>query len=258
MILGRALALRTGAVIAATVALAVLLSMVLAALKFERTLYDVTSSRLSVVADEVRRRVEYGLTLGLDLAELVDVQSLMERAAEPEEIENAEVVGEDGTVLFAANLSAVGRPSTVSWEPDSAPVPGGIRQRIDGDAIILGAGVRNSFGQLVGEVIIRSSLSGLNARIDAVIRHLGSSLLVLLGAASVATLGAVVLAVGRGGRRLAGAAGGGSLGDAVRRRLQDGVAEADTALTALEREIDAVEGAVEGAAGRAAPRVVSP
>ncbi|AWK87210.1 hypothetical protein [Azospirillum thermophilum] len=251
MILGRALALRTGAVIAATVALAVLLSMVLAALKFERTLHDVTSSRLSVVADEVRRRVEYGLTLGLDLSELVDVQGLVERAAEPEEIENAEVVGEDGTVLFAANLSSVGRPSTVAWEPDSAPVPGGIRQRIDGDAIILGAGVRNSFGQLVGEVIIRSSLSGLNERINAVARHLLTSLLVLLGVAALATLGAVVLVVGRGGRRLAGeAAGSGAISGAVRRRLQAGVAEADAAMADLDRDMDAME--------RATPQAVVP
>lgn len=234
MKMGSALALRTGAVIAATVALAVLLSVLLAGLKFERTLRDVTASRLSVVADEVRRRVEYGLTLGLDLAELVDVQNLIERAAEPEEILGAEVVDDRGTVLFASEQATVGKPSPTVWEDPGGPIAGGIRQKLDGDAMILGAGIRNSFGQTVGEVVIRSSLAGMRQRVALVERELTGGTLLMVGAAALVTLGAVFLVVHFGGRRLMARD---ILSSAVRSRLEHGVGQADDAMDEIEREL---------------------
>lgn len=236
MRMGGALALRTGAVIAAAVALAVLLSVLLAGLKFERTLRDVTASRLSVVADEVRRRVEYGLTLGLDLSELVDVQKLVERAAEPEEILGAEVVDDRGIVLFASDQAAVGKPSPTRWDEAGGPVAGGIRQKVDGDALILGTGVRNSFGQMVGEVTIRSSLAGMRQRVGQVERELTNGTLLLVGAAALVTLGAVFLVVQFGGRRLMARD---ALSGAVRTRLEHGIGQADAAMDEIERELGA-------------------
>ncbi|WP_372398815.1 hypothetical protein ABMY26_19435 [Azospirillum sp. HJ39] len=238
MKLGGVLALRTGAVIAATVATAVLLSVALAGLKFEQKLREVTGSRLTVVADEMRRRVEYGLTLGLDLSELVDLQAQAERAGSGEEILGVEVVDDRGIVLFAADRAAVGQPSPVRWNVESA-TGATLRQQISGDALIIGSSVRNSFGQTVGEVILRSSLAGLRARVAAVQAELRAGTLVLVGIAGLATLAAVFMVVRQGGGRRGLAAGAAPLG-AVRDRLNHGIADADRAMEELERELDAM------------------
>ncbi len=239
MMVGGALALRTGAVIAATVALAVLLSVVLSGLKFEQKLRDVTSSRLSVVADEMRRRVEYGLTLGLDLSELVDLQALVERAGSGEEILGVEVVDDDGIVLFAADPAAVGRPSPVHWDIDATLPTSGIRQQVAGDALILAADVRNSFGQTVGQVVLRSSLGGLRGRIARVEGELAAGALLLVAAAAAVTLVAVFLTVRHGGARR-GLVGGVAPHGAARHRIDHGVDEAERAMAELEHELDSL------------------
>ncbi|WP_042701471.1 hypothetical protein [Azospirillum sp. B506] len=238
MRLGGGLALRTGAVIAATVATAVLLSVALSELKFAQKLREVAASRLSVVADEMRRRVEFGLTLGLDLSELVDLQAQAERAASGEEILGVEVVDDRGIVLFAADHSAIGHPSPLrrvsKTEADSAP-----RRQIDGDLLVIGSGVRNSFGQAVGEVILRSSLGGLRSRVAAVEDRLHTAVSALVGIAALATLAAVFVVVRQGGGRRGLAAGTAPLA-VVRDRLYHGIADADRAMEELERELDAM------------------
>ncbi|PWC83848.1 hypothetical protein TSH100_20040 [Azospirillum sp. TSH100] len=245
MRLGGVLALRTGAVIAATVATAVLLSVALSELKFEQKLREVAASRLTVVADEMRRRVEYGLTLGLDLSELVDLQAQAERAASGGEILGVEVVDDRGIVLFAADRTAVGQSGLARWGGESG---GTLRRRIDGDVLVIGSGVRNSFGQTVGEVVLRSSLAGLRARVAVVEEGLYAGTLALVGLAALATLAGVFLILwhqGRrgGGRRVGGrhdlAAGSAPL-TLVRGRLTRGIAEAERALEELERELDAM------------------
>lgn len=256
MMVGGALALRTGAVIAATVALAVLLSVVLSGLKFEQKLRDVTSSRLSVVADEMRRRVEYGLTLGLDLSELVDLQALVERTASGEEILGVEVVDDDGTVLFAADPAAVGHPSPIHWDIAGAGPAGAIRQQVSGDALILAADVRNSFGQTVGQIMLRSSLGGLRGRIAQVESGLAGGTLLLVAAAAAVTLLAVFLSVRHGGGRR-GLSGNVAPHGAVRHRIDHGVAEAERAMADLERELDAPPPRGDAAHG-ALPQEVAP
>lgn len=236
MKVGGVLALRTGAVIAATVALAVLLSVLLSSLKFEQKLRDVTSSRLSVVADELRRRVEFGLTLGLDLSELVDLQALVERAAAGDEILGVEVVDDDGMVLFAADRAAAGKPTPVHWEADIAASVAGIRQQVAGDALILAAGLRNSFGQPVGEVVLRSSLGGLRGRIAHVESNLAAGVLLLVAVTAVVTLAAVFLVVRHGGGRRGLADAEPQAADGP--RIDQGIAAADAALAVLERDLD--------------------
>jgi len=238
MRVGGVLALRTGAVIAATVALAVLLSVVLSALKFEQKLRDVTSSRLLVVADEMRRRVEYGLTLGLDLSELVDLQAQVERAASGAEILGVELVDDRNTILFAGDRAAIGQPNPVRWGGGLA-VSGGTRQQIVGDALILGVGVRNSFGQTVGEVVLRSSLGGLRGRIAKVEGDLAAGILLLVAVTAAVTLVAVFLVVRQGGGRRGLAEGAAPLG-AVRTRLDHAIGEADRAMESFEHELESV------------------
>lgn len=238
MTTGSALALRTGTVIAATVAVAVLLSVALAEAKFDRTLRDVTGSRLSVVVDEVRRKVEYGLTLGLDLAELADVQGLVERTASLDEVRDVEVLDENAVVLFAADRTAVGRPSTIAGAPGTATAAGATRQRMDGDRLIVGTAIRNSFGQTVGEVVLRSSLTGLRTRTAEAEAGLASGIRLLVAAAAAVTLSMVFVIVWRSGR-LDDAADDTSLSGGARRRLEMGVQEAERELAALRRDLEA-------------------
>lgn len=249
----RTLALRTGAVIAATVAVAVLLSVALAAAKFDRTLRDLAASRLSVVVDEVRRKVEYGLTLGLDLAELADVQGLAERTAGLDEVLDVEVVDDAAVVLFAADRSAVGRPSAVAWKPGTAPAiapaPGATRQRVDGDRLILAASIRNSFGQTVGEVVLRSSLTGLRTRTAAAEAGLAGNTRLLVAGTAAVTLAMVFAIVWRSGRLEDTA----SPDAPVHRRLEQGVRNAEQNLDALNRGLDASLDASQHSATAARP-----
>lgn len=240
MIVGGGLALRTGAVIAATVALAVFLSVILAGLKFEQKLRDITSSRLWVVADDLRRHVEYGLTLGLDLSELVDVQAQVERVAAGDEILGVEVVDDRRMVLFAADHAAVGKATPIHWGLESGLVGDGVHQQIIGDALILGAPVHNSFGQAVGEVILRSSLGGLRGRIARVEAELANGTFVLDAITALITLVAAFLTVRYGALQLrrGGAAADGEPGNLVRLRLRRGVDSAEQAMTALEQDLD--------------------
>ncbi len=242
MIVGGGLALRTGAVIAATVALAVLLSVILAGLKFEQKLRDITSSRLWVVADEMRRRVEYGLTLGLDLSELVDVQSQVERAAAGAEILGVEVVDDSRRVLFAADRAAIGQPTPIHWGLESGLVGDGVHQQIVGDALILGAPVHNSFGQAVGEVILRSSLGGLRGRIAKVEAELANGTFILDAVTGLITLIAAFLTVRYGAVQFRRGTAPSVIAphSAVRQRLGHGVAVADQAMAELERDLDSL------------------
>ncbi|HYH37121.1 MAG TPA: hypothetical protein VD860_02775 [Azospirillum sp.] len=238
MVRGAALAVRTGGVIAGSVALAVLLSVVLANLNFERTLRDVTGSRLAVAADELRRHVELGLTLGLDLSELVDVQALADRAAAGSGILGVEVVDDRGTVLFAADRAAIGRPSPAAGEIGS---DGGtvVRRRIMGDTLLLGADLRNSFGQVVGAVVMRASLAELRGKIDGIRAGLVGGTLALVAAAGLGALAAVFATVRTGGGESAldDAGAVGVLRDTLLRQLHDHTAEAERALDAVERDL---------------------
>ena len=171
----------------------------------------------------------------------MDLQALVDRAASGDEILGVEVVDDDGTVLFAGDHAAIGKPSPVRWDAVTAASIAGIRQQVTGDALILGAIVRNSFGQTVGEVVLRSSLGGLRGRIARVEADLAAGTLLLVAAAAVVTLLSVFVVVRHGGGRRGGLAGEGAPHGAVRHRIDQGAGEADLAMAELERELDSVD-----------------
>lgn len=195
MLKGGTLALRAGLVIAATVGLAVMLAVLLASLKFERKLLDVTTSRLAVVAEEVRRRTEYGLTLGLDLAELEDLGAVVARAAaEWGEIDWVTIAGENGQVVFSSDTGSVGGKAPVTWAKPAAN-EGALRNRVEGDHLYIGAPVRNSFGQYVGEVVLRAALKPMRVALAGVRTELRLATGATVGAAALLTLLAVFVTV---------------------------------------------------------------
>ncbi|WP_035691641.1 hypothetical protein [Azospirillum halopraeferens] len=215
------LARRASLVIAATVCLAVVLTLVLAYYKFQRTLIEVATSRLTVVVEEVRRKTEYGLTLGLDLAELEDARALLDRAAATApEVVGLVIVAEDGSVLFATDD---GRSET------QAAAGGGPSVTIDGDSARLSADIRNSFGQVVGAVVLHATLATLRAEVAGVRDRLVQVGLGLLALGGLVTLVAVRVLLGRA--RFDGVEGQGE-------RLAAAVREAEESMDEAERLLD--------------------
>lgn len=200
-----ALALRAGFVVAATVGLAVLLTIALAYFTFEGKLIDVATSRLSVAVEEVRRKAEYGLTLGLDLEELQDLQAVIERAAAAPEVEGIAILGQGGKVLFTTSPLA---SSLVAPAGEGA-----VRRRIEADHAVLAARLRDNFGQAAGEVVLRASLVELRqamlpARDDLVAASL--ALATLASAFALLCAAATVRFTGRTGGAGKGAAARGA------------------------------------------------
>lgn len=252
MVKGGALALRAGLVIAATVGLAVLLTAVLAYLKFERKLLDVTTSRVSVIADDLRRRAEYGLTLGLDLAELEDLQTIVLRIAGTLPGGSIDIVGENGIVLFASSADRVGqRPAPTSTE-HATGTSQPIRYGSIGDTLAVVSEIRNSFGQIVGSVVLRASLSALQEETAAVRADLSRIMLALVGTAAAITLAAVFATI----RVTLGGSGDGddlegASADALHRTVEPRIAAACGSalleIEAVERLLDDPHAGVQGA-----------
>lgn len=162
MVEGGGLALRAGGVIAMTVAGAVALALLLAFLKFDQKLLDVTASRLAVVAEEVGRQAELGMTLGLDLRELEDLRSVAQRATTIGKVDRIAVVDGDGIALYASSGEVEG---TRIGPPAGTDVSseGRFRRWLDGDHMILSLPLRNAFAQHVGDVVVSAGLSELRA-----------------------------------------------------------------------------------------------
>ena len=140
------ISLGTGCVLALTLVAAIWLTGRLASARFERTLFELSFSRLDTIAGDVSRKVELGLTLGLDLAELADLQALAERTARLDEIVDTEISDERGIVLFAADRSRIGLPQANQTIMTQGPAPGDVHQTA---AVV----IRNSCGQIVGQAI---------------------------------------------------------------------------------------------------------
>lgn len=241
MVRGGALALRAGIVIAATVGVAVAMTVALAYLKFERKLIDVTISRLSVVAEEVRRKSEYGLTLGLDLAEMADLQGVVERAADGNaEIESVAVVSDRGTVVFSSDRGEIGATAALPWGLPGAGT-GAMQHAVSGARVSVGAVVRNSFGQTVGQVVLRSSLAALRTEMGAVRTELTGTIGRVVVAAGLLAILAVFVTIRMSLRTRRGGiadATADSLHRTVEPRIAAATAEAERALAALERDLD--------------------
>jgi sensor histidine kinase regulating citrate/malate metabolism len=193
MVGGGALVLRAGGVIALTVAAAVVLAVVLAFFKFDQKLLDVTANRLVVVAQDVRRQAEVGLTLGLDLVELDDLKSIAERAALAADVTRVDLRDIRGIVRFSSQPGRVGQPAGVG-----ETTPGGneaFRRVVDGDRATVVVVLRNGFGEPAGTVAVEASLKELRQQKEAVRRDLVAAAAPVIAGALAATLLAVMLTV---------------------------------------------------------------
>ena len=88
---------------------------------FSKDLHSFVQSRFLVLADDLQNSVEYGLNLGLGLAELKNIQPLIEEAGRKDaDIEELMIVDPHGGILFHSDPGRVGQQIAGEWfEPVS-------------------------------------------------------------------------------------------------------------------------------------------
>lgn len=251
MVEGGRLVLRAGAVIALTVAAAVVFAVALAFFKFDQKLLDVTVNRLSVVAQEVRRQAEVGLALGLDLSELVDLKGVVTRAAAAGDVTRVDLADVGGKVRFSSDPDGEGRRAPAAAGIADSAGAEGMRRVIEGDAAVLIAPLRNGFGEPAGAVLVEVSVEPQRRQVAAVRAELISAAAPVIAVALAVTLAAVMLTVRwsvETGRR---EGEDGSSADGERRenaeslymkldaQLQEAIAEGETALETTARRLGA-------------------
>lgn len=176
-----------GAVIALTVATTIALALILAFLKFDQRLLDVTGDRLELVLEEVRRQTETGLTLGLELAELEGLSAALERAAQARDVERIDIWDTQGRILFSTQADRVGTHEEASAD---GYVDG--RRRLE-NKLLLSLPLTNGFGQTVGAVGVRACLGTLQRALAEVRGELLVSAIPMVVIALVLTLMTVFL-----------------------------------------------------------------
>ena len=146
----------------------------------ERRLEESVASQAGFVLSEVRAALEARLTIGLALADLPQVEGLLDgaRASMPK-VQSVAILDEDATVLFSTNAVEVGETvaglppdggSTAAWSLDH-----------DGERVH-GVWLTTSFGTTAGAVLLR--LPG--GVVAEQVRHYGLTL--AIGALAVALL----------------------------------------------------------------------
>lgn len=121
----------------------------------ERRLEESVASQAGFVLSEVRAALEARLTIGLALADLPQVEGLLDgaRASMPK-VQSVAILDEDSTILFSTNAVEVGE--TVAGLPPDGGNTGGPAWSLDRDGErVHGVWLTSSFGTTAGAVLLR-------------------------------------------------------------------------------------------------------
>ena len=173
------------------------LALVLAAALFACIAYDATAralvwqveQRAAVVLSDIARNVEARLNLGLRLAELSEVQDLLERErAKDEHVLSLEIFDGSGRIVFSTDRGLIGDPVPAAWLRYSA-ASRTLWTATDFEAQVIGAPIRNSFEMLVGAAVLRYSSGAFSENDAALLRRVAVATVL----ATVAALALLVL-----------------------------------------------------------------
>lgn len=149
--------------------IALILTALLNYFKFEKTVTNVISSRFVVTVNGLQGDVENAMNLGLSLPELRDLQQLIEREERSDDqILAIEIADTAGTVLFSTDKDRIDARLPDDWIRTMSRSEGGIWRENFNDNPVLGATLRNTFGQVAGSVMLRYSKSAVDQRTVAV------------------------------------------------------------------------------------------
>ncbi|MEO5373101.1 MAG: hypothetical protein H7840_02350 [Alphaproteobacteria bacterium] len=165
--------------------------------KFARTFAMLEQSRILDIATEIESTIENGLTLGLELAELRNTQDVIARGAGRDPlIRSIEVLDAAGTVVYVTPADA---PQTAAGLARQRSRGGASSDPFwtvaDGDAVVVGLRLENSFGRMSGTLALRYSTAAREARLAAVRDRLATILGVVGAVFSLAAVGAVFLSL---------------------------------------------------------------
>ena len=194
--------MRFGLATRLTLALAVILAAgvaITAALSvhmFERTLAEVLTSRFEFVLNDLRRKVETQMDLGLPLAGLQGVDSeLEEYLRADDQLLSIEVFNDDGIVLFSTDPSFVGDLVAEEWILAWRAGRGlEVWSDLERDARVVGSPLRDNLGRNVGSIALRYSRRFFDDGVTAQARRLLIvGVVAVLLTAPFSILGAMVL-----------------------------------------------------------------
>lgn len=149
--------------------MALILTALLNYFKFEKTVTNVIASRFVVTVNGLQGDVENAMNLGLSLAELRDLQQLIEREERSDnQILAIEIADPSGSVLFSTDPKRIDARLPEDWIRTMSRSEGGIWQENFEDNPVLGATLRNTFGQVAGSVMLRYAKSAVAQRTAAV------------------------------------------------------------------------------------------
>ncbi|MFY8106933.1 MAG: hypothetical protein ACOVKO_08440 [Elstera sp.] len=173
---------------------ALILTALLNYFKFEKAVTNVIASRFVVTVNGLQGDVENAMNLGLSLAELRDLQQLIEREERSDDqILAIEIADTSGTILFSTDKSRIDTPLPEDWLRTMTRSEGGIWQETLKGNPVLGATLRNTFGQVAGGVMLSYAKSAISQRTAAVRPGLTAAAVVAILACSLLTVAGVWL-----------------------------------------------------------------
>lgn len=149
--------------------MALILTALLNYFKFEKTVTNVIASRFVVTVNGLQGDVENAMNLGLSLPELRDLEQLIEREERSDnQILAIEIADPAGTILFSTDKNRIDARLPDDWVRTMSRSDGGIWQESFEGNPVLGATLRNTFGQVAGSVMLRYAKSAITQRTAAV------------------------------------------------------------------------------------------
>lgn len=190
------LATRITLALVVILAAGVAMMTVLSAHMFERTLSSFLNSRFEFELNDMRRRIESQVDLGIELADLRSVpEELEEYLLADEQILSIEVFDETGNVLFSTDPSFVGDLVTEEWVSVWRASRGQeVWSRLERNARVVGVPLRDNLGRDVGSLALRYSRDFFDNSVSEQSTRLALiGALVVLGVTPLSVFGAMFL-----------------------------------------------------------------
>lgn len=123
---------------------------------FDKTFSSLIAERYTVVDKELRNSAEYGLSLGLSLAEIKNIQDLiLQTKHHYSSIDEIAVFDTHGKRVFDTHRGLIGKAVPATWLPlANQSHDGSVRQGRDGAHYFVSASLSNSFDAPVGGIVV--------------------------------------------------------------------------------------------------------
>ncbi|MBZ0093010.1 MAG: hypothetical protein K8F27_12430 [Sulfuricellaceae bacterium] len=166
------------------VAFSLLLNSVLTYFNFEKSYMALLRSRLDVVGSDINRSIEFGLTLGLHLEEMRQLQSVVDAAQRQRAgIGAVAVLDRDGVSLFDTDKRRIGKADFAAWlAPKAGAKAASGWQAVDGQDYWIAIPVKNSFNARAGTVMIGYSRALVDNKLHATQFALARNFVLVLAA----------------------------------------------------------------------------